>query len=312
MHRSFRSFIRCPICGSTLTNTSDKYTCSTDSTHTFPYVNSVPVLIDDAKSVFQQKDFVNGDVTFFQSSRESFIKRLFQALTPSISKNYVAEQNIKRLQKLLRQIRSPKILVIGGSIIGQGMEALLNDPRIQCIETDVSMSERVHAICDAHQLPFKNACFDAVIAQAVLEHVTDPQRVVEELHRVVKPKGYIYAETPFMQPVHGKAYDFTRFTFLGHRRLFRAFEEIDMGACCGPGMSLAWSWWYFLRSFSASLWWHRISRFVSGWTAWWLVYLDRFILATHSGLDAASGYYFLGRKSATTLPDRDIIRLYPQ
>ena len=47
-------------------------------------------------------------------------------------------------------------------------------------------------------------------------------------------------------------YDFTRFTHLGHRRLFRRFEEIESGAVCGPGMTLAWSYTYFLTSFTTS------------------------------------------------------------
>jgi hypothetical protein len=67
---------------------------------------------------------------------------------------------------------------------------------------------------------------------------------------VLKDGGIVYAETPFMQQVHGSAYDFTRFTWLGHRRLFRKFKEIKSGTCGGPGMALIWSWRYFLRTFS--------------------------------------------------------------
>ena len=92
-------------------------------------------------------------------------------------------------------------------------------------------------ICDAHDLPFKEKSFDAIICQAVLEHVADPYRCVEEMFRVLKPKKFIYVETPFMQQVHMAPYDFTRFTYLGHRRLFRRFKEIDSGIACGPGMS---------------------------------------------------------------------------
>ncbi len=81
--------------------------------------------------------------------------------------------------------------------------------------------------------------FDGVICQAVLEHVLDPYRCVEEIHRVLRPNGLVYAETPFMQQVHGGTHDFTRFTHLGHRRLFRKFAEVDSGVVCGPGMALA-------------------------------------------------------------------------
>ena len=55
---------------------------------------------------------------------------------------------------------------------------------------------------------------------------------------VYKDDGLVYADTPFMQQVHMGRYDFTRFTYLGHRRLFRKFEEIDSGAVSGPAMAL--------------------------------------------------------------------------
>ena len=84
------------------------------------------------------------------------------------------------------------------------------------------------------------------------EHVVDPYRCVDEIHRVLTSNGLIYAETPFIQQVHAGRYDFTRFTQLGHRRLFRRFEEIETGVVCGPGMALAWSWQYFLLSFFTS------------------------------------------------------------
>ena len=37
--------------------------------------------------------------------------------------------------------------------------------------------------------------------------------------------GIVYAETPFMQQVHEGAYDFTRYTVLGHRYLFKKFKQ---------------------------------------------------------------------------------------
>ena len=43
----------------------------------------------------------------------------------------------------------------------------------------------------------------------------------------------MYAETPFMQQVHEGAYDFTRFTVLGHRCLFKYFEKNDSGGIRG-------------------------------------------------------------------------------
>jgi hypothetical protein len=113
-----------------------------------------------------------------------------------------------------------------------------------------------------------------------------------------------------MQQVHMGRYDFTRFTHLGHRRLFRRFEEIDSGAVCGPGMALAWSYQYFLLSFATSRIVRALIRAFTSLTAFFLKYFDHFLVETPGALDAASGCYFMGRKSDRTLSDRDLITLY--
>lgn len=53
------------------------------------------------------------------------------------------------------------------------------------------------------QLPFRDNSFDVVMSYAVLEHVTDPQRCMNEMHRVLKPGGLLYFQACFMQPLHG-------------------------------------------------------------------------------------------------------------
>lgn len=47
---------------------------------------------------------------------------------------------------------------------------------------------------DAHDLPFTEGSFDAVYCRYVLEHVADPQQVVREMHRVLKPGGAACAQ----------------------------------------------------------------------------------------------------------------------
>jgi len=46
-------------------------------------------------------------------------------------------------------------------------------------------------IMDAHQLAFEDASFDCVVAQFVITLVADPERVLSECARVVKPGGEI-------------------------------------------------------------------------------------------------------------------------
>jgi hypothetical protein len=149
-----------------------------------------------------------------------------------------------------------------------------------------------------------------VIIQAVLSNVVDPYRAVDEIHRVLKPDGLVYSEVPFVQQVCLGPYDFHRFTLLGVRRLFRRFTEIESGAQCGPGMAAAWSYQYLLwsamRSHRGRVW----SRLFARMTGFWLLWFDRFLIDRPAALDAASGLYFMGRRSADALSDRDLIALY--
>jgi SAM-dependent methyltransferase len=225
-----------------------------------------------------------------------------------------AHENYARLRELLladtpAQAR-PRVLVIGGSRVGQGMEEFANDPRLDLVESDVSFGPRTSLICDAHQLPLADGSVDAVVIQGVLQALVDPPACVAEIHRVLRPRGYVYAETPFMQQVCVARFDFTRYTHLGHRRLFRAFEEVQSGSVCGPGMALAWSYQYFLLSFFEG---PRARTFVKGFarlTAFWLKYFDFLLIDRPGGIDAASGVYFLGRRSDSPLPDDELIAQY--
>lgn len=48
---------------------------------------------------------------------------------------------------------------------------------------------------DALNLPYPDACFDSVCAMDFLEHVEDPDRVIAEAARVLKPSGLFFFHT---------------------------------------------------------------------------------------------------------------------
>jgi SAM-dependent methyltransferase len=202
------------------------------------------------------------------------------------------------------------VLVVGSSVKGEGMEPLFSTPALELVETDVAFGADVSVICDAHDLPFAENSFDGVVIQAVLEHVVDPYRCVAEVHRVLQPAGVVYSETPFMQQVHLGRYDFTRFTHLGHQRLFRNFTEVASGPVCGSGMALAWSYQYFLLSFVKSPTARALMKVIARLTGFWLKYFDYLTIDRAGSYDAASGYYFLGTKSDRTLSDRELLAQY--
>lgn len=303
--------LRCPICRGALQRGQEGLRCvSPDCSTTFPIIRGVPVLLNERRSLFHIQDVIHS-TSEIESAQPGPAQALFRQLVPSISLNTRARRNLALVRRLLlQQTLTPQVLVVGAGTIGQGLEELIVPPGIELVETDVVLRPRVCLVCDGHDLPFEDGSFDGVVAQALLEHVVDPQRCVAEIHRVLKPDGLVYAETPFMQQVHLGRYDFTRFTHLGHRRLFRRFEEIESGVTCGPGMALAWSYLYFLLSFSDSKAMRRLIKAFASLTSFFLKYVDYWLIDKPGAYDAASGCYLIGKKSDRELADRDLIGLY--
>src|SRR5690606_34674507 len=157
--------------------------------------DGVPILINEANSVFTIEHFVRRGDTFFKPIGSW--RAAVSNCVPTLSVNVAARKNFARLRDLLLAEGSantaarPRVLVIGGSIVGAGAEELVADDRLELVETDVAWGPRTQLICDAHDLPFADGSFDAIVAQAVLEHVLDPRRCVSEIERVLKPAGLV-------------------------------------------------------------------------------------------------------------------------
>jgi SAM-dependent methyltransferase len=88
------------------------------------------------------------------------------------------------------------------------------------INTEIFPYPTIDVVCNGDSLPFKDNSFDVVLSLAVLEHVPNPWVHAEELVRVLKPGGIIYADVPFLQPYHGYPYHYFNMTTAGLRSLF--------------------------------------------------------------------------------------------
>jgi phosphatidylethanolamine/phosphatidyl-N-methylethanolamine N-methyltransferase len=99
---------------------------------------------------------------------------------------------------------------------------------------------------DAHEMAFADATFDCVVAQFVITLVANPERVLSECHRVVKPGGriilvnHLYSEKGVAAAVERWAAKKTR----------------KLGLRPGPRPTAARRWWNAARSsLSASTRW---------------------------------------------------------
>ncbi|MBC7586480.1 MAG: class I SAM-dependent methyltransferase [Tardiphaga sp.] len=290
----------CPRCRSALFSREREHRCSNPeckyASAGFPVVDGQKVLIDFGASIFERSlyDGDSNSVLDRDVQGESIGSRLHRF---TFGENPVAAENCKKFVALAdEQSARPRILVVGGAKIGSGADALYANPSLDVVGTDVFSSPNTVLVADAHKLPFVDGSFDGVWIQAVLEHVLEPAEVVSEIHRVLREDGLVYAETPFMQQVHERAYDFTRFTQSGHRWLFRNFSEISAGPVTGGGVSLLWSIRYLFRTLGVG---DGASR-IAALPFFWLRFLDGFSTGRAKAV-AASGLFFLGRRSNEAL-----------
>jgi len=273
-----------------------------------PIVDGVPVLINE-QSVFEAGDIIRQYREAPKNPAPSWFARA-RKFVPRIGGNLAADETAARVNEMLAGIERPRVLVVGGGDSGAGMASILNNPRYLVVESDVYFGARCNIIADGHDLPFRDGAFDAVICQAVLEHVVRPQDCIDEIHRVLAPRGVFFGDIPFMYPVHMGAYDFTRFSLGGLRLACRSFEEVSAGISGGPFQAIAQTTFHSLRGLSRARAWQAFVFFVLPWFIFWLHYLDKPLRGRPQAGDGASGVYFLGRRSDRRRSEREIIQQY--
>lgn len=69
------------------------------------------------------------------------------------------------------------------------------------------------------KLPFPSKTFDNVFCFQVVEHHKNPQKFMEEIHRILKPGGKILFSCPFIEGIHEKPNDYQRYTEYGWREI---------------------------------------------------------------------------------------------
>jgi ubiquinone/menaquinone biosynthesis C-methylase UbiE len=306
---NIESQLMCPRCVSPLVRTPDAFRCSNDScglsaSASFPLVDGRPVLVDFDQSVLRREDLIEAGRIEAQVVHRWSVDRVPAGLRSVLKPpNEAARRNTATLLSLLRP--GATVLVVGGGTIGNGTERLYTAEGVEVVAFDIYDSPYTQFLADAHQIPLSAGTVDAVVVQAVLEHVLDAGRVVAEVHRVLREDGVVYAETPFLQQVHAGPYDFVRFTGSGHRYLFRQFDELGAGPVAGPGTQFLWSVDHLVRAITRSELAGKLVRAL----LFPFRYLDR-VAAERYAVDDASAFYFLGRRSNRELGPEEIIAYY--
>jgi SAM-dependent methyltransferase len=297
-----RSLLVCPRCRGALQNLRCTAAAYELSRRAFPAVDGQPVLVDFEHSILSEDELLAPKV----SIRPTLLGRFLGAATRLVSgADRVETHVIPRLQQLLAQLGNPVLLNVGGGTVPKPIAPLYADRNTRVIGFDIFPSSQTQFVADAHQIPLADGSVDAVLIMAVLEHVLEPWRVAEEIHRVLKPNGLVLAATPFLQHVHLGPYDFTRFTESGHRYLFKRFERLDSGVVGGPGTECLDSIVHLARAVTRSRKVGTLARLAF----LWLMLLDRFAPEAYA-TDSASAFFFFGKKAEEAVTPRSMAGYY--
>ena len=308
MNDALLDVLACPGCKSPLRLEAEHLLCTAAGCGgRFPIVAGRPVLIWEPRSLF--------DVAAFREPRDLLRRGRFaiwaHRVLPGLEHNLTREANYERFRRLVKELAPlPRVLNIEIFRRCDGLDQIRADPGLSLVTQNLTFAEHVDLIADGHDLPFRDASFDAVAAHAVLDHFADPERVMSEVHRVLRPGGLAYAEAPFLQPVHLGRHDFLRFTPLGARRLLRRFEIVDHGVANGPGMVLGIAYASFLEAFFETPVLRRAAFQFARLTGFWLKWWDRFLVRRPAGWDSIAGSWFLVRRSEAVASEREITRAF--
>lgn len=116
----------------------------------------------------------------------------------------------------------------------------------------------------------------------------------------------------FVPTVHEGAYDFTRYTLIGHRRLFLNFEDVSSGVLAGPGTVFAWSLEALIRCVLDRVLfgrWQLVAKLISRVIAMPFKYLDYFFLEERYA-DFSSYTFFLGKRTNEKREDSVLLSSY--
>lgn len=113
---------------------------------------------------------------------------------------------VSRVQEFFSyRARKPRILDVGcgagflsNQLAKEGFDVTAVDLSLDCLQIARGRDETKtvkYMVGDAYHLPFDPGSFDVVTCTDLLEHVSHPQKVVQEISRVLKMNGFFFYHT---------------------------------------------------------------------------------------------------------------------
>jgi SAM-dependent methyltransferase len=281
---SVEAALCCPQCHNILERGEKSYECRKDGAFRID-MSGRPFLIEKEIFIDNETEHESG-----VNALKSFLKR-WPKLYYSIWHVFCPVLMLRHGPRLIQDYIPADATIVD---LGSGPERLGD----RFLNLDVYPFPEVDMVTDAERLPFQDNSIDALVTESMLEHVPHPKKVTNEIMRVLKPGGVVYASAPFIHPYHASPDDFNRWTISGLKELFPDLEIIKTGVRSGP-----WSAFLMFAAYWLGVVFSLGSRKVAPFLAHIfmlilgpLKYFDFFFMDIPGAEAVAAHLYIVGRK----------------
>ncbi|MDI1355021.1 MAG: class I SAM-dependent methyltransferase [bacterium] len=179
---------------------------------------------------------------------ETFIKENFTDVKLTLTNLWMYQVRKNLFKAIINQSKEFKgrLLDVGCGVMPY-KQTLINSKHITSYvgldleQTNYYEDVKPDVTWDGIVMPFENKSFDTIMATEVLEHSYEPEKLLNEIYRVLKPGGVFFCTVPFIWHLHETPHDEYRYTpFSLEKKLKGAgFEKIEIRALGGWDSALS-------------------------------------------------------------------------
>ncbi len=202
--------------------------------------------------------------------------------TPQNLDRYLVRSRIVEAMQVLRSRLSGTLLDIGCGQMPYKSLLTIRPSRVTRyigldLESNPIYANQPDITWQDGKIPLAADSVDCAICTEVLEHSPEPEAVLTEIHRVLKPDGLLFFTVPFLWPLHDVPYDEYRYTPFSLRRHLAAagFGGIEIKAMGGWDASLAQMLGLWVRRRPMKGWARALLSFAAMFPMCWLIRNDR-------------------------------------
>lgn len=280
--------LKCPSCGHALKHEGKTYRCGECQKNIPTTENGVPIFIEN----FQANEVKSHNAK--KSVLKSILKKVLVPPHHSMYSDLTSSHSEPKELLSLLQKKPADAMILNIGALSKNLQSLHQGIR----NLDICYYPNIDFIADVCDLPFQSGSLDMIIFKNVLEHVKNPTKALEEIHRVLKKGGILYVKVPFLQPFHAVPDDFQRYTESGFKERFKEYKALDFGVAVGGGSMMAW----MLREYLAVLTsfgnprLYGLGLHVWGWLTFWVKYTDLLLRKNSHAPRIASAFYGVYQK----------------